>query len=266
MTASRTAKQSTMLLERALEQLSELESFIETRRPFKYILETDVLNGSHSMFPQRDEDEIDVVSIRCSEVITSMRVAIEYAYCAVVGLRVEEVKQKKIQFPTSPSEEKLKKTCRDRLAFEVGQEFVDEIMELRPHGGKDGDADLYFICSMNNDAKHGRIVPMGYYADIVVGELRKQIPDFPHFFSDETSITVGNSSGSDFKWSGPSMNTQEPTINKVPADGKLRREIDVQVRIAFQGRTTNYRIHVVESLHDLYAVAEKTVSAILRHL
>ena len=165
--------------------------------------------------------------------VHSLRVAIEHAYVAVVKPMVtDESARKKIKFPSSRIPDEFPHRCKVCLAYRVSNEFAEAIISLRPHGGPDGDRELYLICQMNNEAKHQGLVPIGYYTSWTVGKLRKQIPDLLPGLDDSSSFGFGQN-GVDASWPGRPFSINERIVKKVPLDGRLRREILVKIDIGF---------------------------------
>lgn len=255
-------KSARLKIDRASEHIADVTKVLAEKRPFRYILETDAKAGRRSTFAERDEAVVDALVVRCGDAIQNLRSAIDHAYSAVVLPHAVSPREKRaVQFPFSETAARLDEACRNRLSHKVSPEFHAAILALKPHGEPGGNQLLYFMSAINNPDKHATLIPVGYYLEVVVGEMRKKIPDFLPGLSADSKISVAQSRR-DFSWSCKPFTLNDWVMQRVPASGILKQEINVAVDVSFEGRGDGGTMLTVPTLHQFVDVAKQVVAII----
>ena len=258
-------KSARLKIDRASEHIADVNKVLSEERPFRYILETDAKTGRRSTYAERNEAVIDRLSLRSSDAVQNLRDAIDHAYSAVVGPFAKTTREERaIQFPFSETAARLQEAAHNRLAHRVSPEFRDAILALKPHGEPGGNKLLYFMSALNNPGKHAALIPIGYFVEMRVGEVRKRaIPDFCPGVTDDSTFCFGQNRV-DVSWPGQRFSLNDWIINRVPANGILKQEVDIPVDVSFEGRTDGSLMLTIPTLYQFVDVAKHVVSVISR--
>ena len=257
-------KSARLKIDRASQHIADVSAMLAEKRPFRYILETDAKVGRRSTYAERDEDVLDDLALRCGDAIQNLRSAIDHAYYAVVSPYASKPKEKKdVQFPFSKTAARLEEACKKRLSHKVGLEFHAAIMALKPHDETGGNKLLYFMSAINNPDKHTSLIPVGYHLKVVVGDVRKKVPDFLPGVTDDSSISVSQN-GRDFGWPCKPFTLNDWIVCRVPANGILKQEINVAIDVCFEIQSDGGMMLTVPTLYQFVDVAKQVVSVIAR--
>ena len=255
-------KSARLKIDRASVHIADVTKVLTEKRPFRYILQTDAKAGWRCTYAERDETDVDDIAVLCGDAIQNLRSAIDHAYSAVVHPHaVSPREQKAVQFPFSETAARLDESCRNRLSHKVSPEFHAAILALKPHGEPGGNQLLYFMSAINNPDKHAALIPVGYYLEVDVGEMRKKIPDFLPGVSARSSISVAQNGG-DFSWPCKPFTLNDWVVQRVPASGILKQQVDIAVDVSFEGRSDGGTMLAVPTLHQFVDVAKQVVSII----
>lgn len=258
-------KSARLKIDRASEHIADVNKVLAEERPFRYILETDAKTGRRSTYAERNEAVIDRLALRSSDAVQNLRDAIDHAYTAVVApFAASPREERAVQFPFSETAARLKEAAHNRLAHKVSPEFRDAILDLKPHGEAGGNNLLYFMSALNNPGKHATLIPIGYFVEMRVGEVRKRvIPDFLPGMSDDSTIGFGQNR-IDASWSGQRFSLDDWVMNRVPANGILKQEVDIPVDVTFEGRANGGLMLTVPTLYQFVDVTKAVVGTISR--
>jgi hypothetical protein len=126
-------------VQRALEHISELNQLFQKKRPFTYILETNVKTGQRATFAKTNELVVDAAALICGDAIHNLRSALDHAYWEIVSpFASTDSERERLQFPFSKTAARLVRNVEQRLANKVSPSFFQAILDLKPHGEKGG--------------------------------------------------------------------------------------------------------------------------------
>lgn len=250
---------------RASEFINEVKKVLDEDRPFRYVLKTDVKEGTRIIGPQIDEAVVHRVSLICGDAIHNLRSAIDHAYGEVVRAHFPTASPKQIrdiQFPFCKTAAELKDVCRRRHADKVSSEFVTALMDLKPHAEAGGNQLLGFIHYSDVPDKHTNLIPTGRYIDIPIADLRRIVPDFPE--GSVGRLKIANSRGYDVRWEGPVFSLNDWVLNRTPPNGIFEKDIPVTVNVTFDGQIDGQSMLIVPTLHHFVDVTNEVLKVLGR--
>ncbi len=248
-------------IDRASEHIDNVNLMLKEKRPFRYIIETEVSSGRRSLKAECDQAVVDALSVRYGDAIHNLRSALDHAYTAVFrNLVLSDGERRSIQFPFSETAARLEKACRNRQAHKISPQFLDAMIAIKPHGEAGGNELLYFMHSLDLPDKHAHVVPVVYQVELDAVKWRELVPDFPKMFSG--IISVSNNGDEDFSWYDKLLSLYEWVKAGSPETPKLKQEINIPVDILFEGRREGDAMLVVPTLHDFVKVTQNVVSII----
>jgi len=241
-------------IQRALEHINELDQLFENKRPFSYILETNVKTGHRATFARTNESVVQRVTLVCGDAVHNLRSALDHAYWEIVSPFAHTNRERKsLQFPFSETAAGLDKMVRSRLADKVSSSFFQAILDLKPHGEHDGHEHLYLLHKLDILDKHKLLIPTGDFTTLSREILVQQIPDFP--------MGITNCSFSqnyrDVVWKISPMSRAQRRAAKVPASGISEQIIDVPIDIVFT--IPSSRRSVLPTLRELADITRTTI-------
>lgn len=255
-------KSARLKIDRASEHIADVNKVLSEERPFRYILETDAKAGRRRTYAEKNEPVVDRLSLRCGDAVQNLRDALDHAYSSVVTPFAHSPRETKaVQFPFSETAARLEEACRNRLAHKVSPEFLAAMLALKPHGERGGNQLLYFMSAINNPGKHTTLVPLGYFVQMRAGKVRKMIPDFCPGMTDDSTIAFGQNR-IDTEWGCRRFSMNDWLINRVPANGILKEEVNIPVNVTFEGRSGGDVMLTIPTLYQFVDVAKHVVSVI----
>jgi hypothetical protein len=246
-------------IHRATEHVNELNAMFQKKRPFTYVLETNIKTGQRATFARRNEAVINRAALICGDVVHNIRSALDHAYWEIVSpVATTDRERQNVQFPFCETEARLDEAIKTRLADKVSQAFYQALFDLKPHGESGGNEFLALIHRLDILDKHKLLIPTGDYTRLSSEMLIKQVPDFPSGFGIVNCIF--GQSHRDVSWSIPPMNRGQRRSAKIPESGILEQELNVPVEIVFTVTGSDRFRPIIPTLHKLIDVAETTVS------
>lgn len=250
-------------IKRARAFISEATQLIDEKKPFKYIVESDAQSGRRALMAIKDEELIDEISAICGDAVHNLRSALDHGYAAVVGKHLTTNGQRRnMQFPFSEKSNGLEKACQNRHANKVSQDFLDELILLKPHGGPDGNALLYFMHALDLPDKHSHLIPTAYYLKYNGWQMRKLVFDYPGH--DYQKVGFSNN-GIDVVWNNAPLALYEWIKAGSPSNTITRQELDIPVEIVFDGYFDNKHMICVPTLNNFVDEAERVISVISKY-
>ncbi len=219
-------------LERAAKHIGELTQLLREKRPFRYVLQTDMQTGQRSTRPKKDIAVIADARDLASDAIQNLRTALDYAYYEIVRPFATTPKEvKAVQFPFSETAARLNEAVANRLADRVSPRFASAIVALAPHGEPGGDALLFAIHSLAAPDRHRFPVPTGDYTRVSADMLRSQITDLPSALGGEMSF--GDNKGAHMLWTTPVDRIRRDTLGAIvpPTAHVFEQELAIPVEI-----------------------------------
>lgn len=246
-------------IDRASKHVRELNDLFKEKRPFYYVLETDVSSGQRSVGAKRNgaviAEAVDIIA----DIIQNLRTALDHAYWPIVSPFAKNSREEKaIQFPFSETAERLDESAKKRLADRVSPSFFQSIIDLKPHGGSDGNQLLYLVHDLNCREKHRLPIPTADYKTLRSDDLRRQIPDWPS--------AVDNNSISGFRrdvvWRSHDVSRLPKGKIMPPSLVKFEQELDVPVDIVFSVGPEGKLRPVVPVLNQMIDNTKKAIELI----
>ena len=246
-------------IRRASTLIQELISLLKHKRAFIYALETNTIIGQRATFAKRNEDVIIEIATICGDIIHNVRSSLDHAYWDIVSpFPASEKERRSLQFPFSEEEEGLEKAVKKRLADRVSQAFFKAIIDLKPHGGQNGNEDLFLIHRLDIFDKHKLLIPTGNFVSISSNDLISQVPDFPRGM-----VNFGfGQNHRDVVWRVPPMSQTQRRAAKVPESGILVKDLNIPVEIVFQGTEVGALRPVIPALRQLCDAATTAINTI----
>ena len=247
-------------IDRATQHITELSGLFLKRKPFTYVLETDILTGERATFAKKNKLVVDEASGISGDIVHNLRSSLDHAYWKIVSpFAGTQAEKKAIQFPFSKTKGKLKEAISNRLADRVSPTFFKALLDLQPHGEPGGNELLYMIHELDIIDKHQFPIPTGNYSEITGDIMQRQIPDFP--FSGSGANTV-SFTGRDVSWTTRQIPPGTLGDIKPPTTHIYEKVLDVPVEIVFQPRSDGEPRPLISTLNQLIEVARTTVLVI----
>lgn len=239
----------------ATENIIKLELLIQESPPFSYYLETDLLTGKRATFVKCNEAVADKIAFTASDIIHTLRAALDNAYWAIVApFSQNDSEKRRIQFPFCEKKDDLENELKKRLADRVGQKFCDSLVNLKPFQKDGGDQFLGLVHWMNVEDKHRELIPIAEFKTISSEQMQELIPDFPPGFK---NVSLGQNYR-DVTWYNPTV------IQKVvpPFATRIETRVDVQIEAIFSFSKPPYRGMVIATLNEMVSATRKAIEAI----
>lgn len=235
-------------IDRAREQIREIESFVEDNPPYSYCLETNITTSQRATFAKKNDNALDTVVIRCGEVLHNLRSAIDHAYWDAVSPCIEDAsKHGAIQFPFAKDGSKLESAIKSRLAHKVSNNFYLAIESIKPFAGEGGNKIFNLVHEINIVDKHKFPTPVGDFTRISSSKISSQIPDFPKGIIDGGF----GQNGRDVVWTGRIFDTS--SLGKIvpPTMDLFHKKLDVSVGLMFSIKEPQFHAPVIDTLYNM---------------
>lgn len=250
---------SYLKIERAEEQVGEIEDLINKTPPFSYVLETDILYRKRATLAKKNHLALNRIVIRCGEVFHNLRSAIDQSYWEAISPKIEnEKKAKSIQFPFAKDSETLEQTIKSRQGHILGDEFFNAIKSLNPHAGVGGNQMLVLLHEVNIDDKHKFPIPAGNFSKIDSKAIQLHVPDFPSGMSD----CGAGWSQKDVEWSLSSYEKRDISSIVPPTTSLYHRVLELPVETWFYIDKANYYGEVGETLKCLCGETKRALDTL----
>jgi len=253
---SKTLKSAYSKIARAIDLIGELERTVASDQPFTYILETNTITKQRATYAMRNERCTENIEVIAGDVIHNLHAALDHAYWEIVSpFATTDGQRRNIQFPFSQAEDRYPDAVRTRLAHKVSNRFLEELLEMKAHGGPNGDQMLYLMILLDTTDKHRTLNPTGDFKSLSRKEMTKMIPDFPQNI-DELNI---GSCNRDVVWRFSDIDSD--TLGPIwpPSTCIYRRELNVPVDIQFSDSQMPHGIDVFETLNAFVGVANDAI-------
>ena len=239
---------SYLKIERAEEQVHEIEVLIKEQSPFSYVLETDLFYGRRATLAKKNDVALNKIVIRCGEIFHNLRSAIDQSYWEAISPEItNESKAKCIQFPFAKDAKNLEQTIKSRQGHILGDEFFNAIKSLNSHTGAGGNKMLALLHEVNIDDKHKFPIPAGNFSKIDSVTIQKHVPDFPSGF---INCTAGQSK-KDITWNLSNYEKRDLSSIVPPTTSLYHRVLDLPVETWFYIDKANYCGEIVDTLKCL---------------
>jgi len=162
---------------------------VEENPPYTYWLGRNLKTGESHTFTKRDEIALEKIAVRCGEIFHNLKSALDHTYFKAVSPHVIESKHKSIIFPFVKDSSHLEERMHSTHANKVNDEFYETILELKPHGGDDGNVLLYLIHQINISDKHRALIPFADLTSVSSEKIQSEVPDFPQGINIQSSNT-----------------------------------------------------------------------------
>lgn len=254
------AENAYLKLERADEQIREINKYLLENPPFSYALETDFFNRTRALLALKHDLSVKKLVIRCGEVLHNIRSSLDQLYWELISPVIPPEKHKAVYFPISKDEESLEQTIKSRLGHSLGDEFFLALKSLNCHLGNAGNRYLCLLHEINIDDKHKFPVPAGNFTRINSASIQQQVADFPN------SIMNGGFGRckKDVVWSLGKHTTEDLQRIVPPTTDVFLRELDVPVETWFFINRPEYSGEVIETLQNIHGAAKEAVDILVK--
>lgn len=234
---------------RARELTKELSTLLVKQPPYGYFLEINTVSDMKATFSKSDDEALDVIVIRCGEILHNLRSALDHAYWEAVSVHVDESSKGAIQFPFAKNKSKLGQAIRSRLAHKVSDNFYLAIESIKPYAGEGGNTLLNLIHEINIVDKHRFPTPVGDFTKISSAHIRSLVPDFPRGI---INCEFGQNYR-DISWQGvPTEYILAPTY--------IYKKLDVHVGLIFSISEPYFRAPVIDTLKNMADEVERILN------
>ena len=234
---------------RARELTREVATLLVKQPPYGYFLEINTVSNMKATFSKPDDEALDVIVIRCGEILHNLRSALDHAYWEAVSVYVDESSQSAIQFPFAKEKSKLEQAIKSRLAHKVSEDFYLAIESIRPYAGEGGNTLLNLIHEINIVDKHKFPTPVGDFTRISSDHIRRLVPDFPRGI---VNCSFGQCHR-DVSWQGaPTKYILAPTY--------IYKKLDVPVGLVFSIREPYFHAPVIDTLKNMADEVERILN------
>lgn len=243
-------------INRARKHIAEIGHLLREKRPFAYILETNVRTGERTTFAKKNVPVIAEIAGIAGDTVHNLRSALDHAYWEIVSpVATSDGDRKAIQFPFSETAARLKETIQTRLAHKVSDIFFHAILSLKPHGEVGGNESLWLIHKLDTIDKHRFPIPTGDYTRIDSDLVRAQAPDFPAGITN--AVFGGNNR--DVTWRA--ANIDRTTLGNIvaPTMYKFQKELDVPVDVTMAFSNPNNRRPMIPTLRMMVDVTRQAI-------
>ena len=254
------AENAYLKLERADEQIREINQYLLQNPPFGYALETDFFNRTRALFALKHDLSLKKLVIRCGEALHNIRSALDQLYWELISPAIPPEKHKAVYFPISKDEESLEQTIKSRLGHSLGDTFFLALKSLNCHLGNTGNRFLCLLHEINIDDKHKFPVPAGNFTRINSVSVQQQVPDFPN------SIVNGGFGRckKDVVWPLGKYKAEDLQRIVPPTTDVFLRELDLPVETWLFIDRPEYSGEIIETLRNIHVAAKEAIDTLVK--
>lgn len=243
-------------VDRASEHIADLNKMLSKKRPFSYVLETNLDTRQRMVRTEQDETIVKRASLVCGDALHNLRSALDQVYWQIVSPHVPcEKERSQIQFPFCKDADQLERKIKKRLADRVGIHLMSAIRELKPYMGSDGNHFLVLVHEVNIVDKHKFLPPTADYTQLSSERLRQEVSDFPDHMN---NVFFSSNGLGDVCWKFEGVNTSRLGKRNVET-GRYEQKLSVPVEILLKVPELNYSGPLIPTL---YKMREATTNAI----
>ena len=243
----------------ATKRIDELNELLREKRPFAYVVETNVMTRKRTTFAKKEHSVVNEATNIAADALHNLRAALDHAYWRIVSPFAKTTKEERaIQFPFSETAARLDEAIKNRLAHRASPTFAKTLLDLAPHGEPSGNKLLYLVHHYDSINKHRVPIPSADYTGLSSKAVREQVPDFPQGFNIEDTTV----SGCRFQWDLGDVNPATFGTLVTPTTCVFERKLSIPVEIVFVMGLSLTPTPMVPILHQAANVVRETIHKI----